>query len=107
MSTYLIPSHLRVLRQVWQGRVHAEPARNGGIRFTVDSKPASVDTECVIAVLLHDGYAEHHLTSAEEWATVQTTTNGDATLAALGADHAKFTDLSATEARALTEVGQS
>jgi len=103
-STYLIPSHLRVLRQIWQGRVHVEPTRTG-LRFTLDSKPISVDTEAIVAVLIYDGYAEHRLGPHDEWATVQTTDKGDDTLAALGADQDRFRDMTAAEARALADAG--
>ena len=115
-EVYLDPSHLRLLRQVWQGR--ATYQRNTSTRansapwvFCVDDQKVSTVNSIMLITLLRDGYVTHPTALVgDEWVNLQPTEKGETVLSALGADatrYSKFHDLTATEARALANDPES
>lgn len=91
---YLIPEALRLLRQVWQGRVTLTAVGwdRKRTRFAIDDKPASDINDLHLRWLCKHRYLEANLSPSEQWALARTTEFGDEVLARNGADTDKFTD---------------
>lgn len=90
---YLVSSSLRLLRQVWQGRVTWAKAGAGKFRFTIDDRPAPVGKDLELRWLRDRDYlTTAALSEGDEWAVARTTDFGDEVLAANGADFDKFRD---------------
>lgn len=104
-NLYLIPSALRLLRQVWQGRVvWARRGRTGAPVFHIDDQPASTIVDIEMRWLHDNGYIERApLLVDDEWSVERTTDLGDRVLAHWGADRGRLHDMTAAESRALTE----
>ena len=97
---YLIPSFLRVLRKIWQGRVTVAPVHrprpgHSDHTFYTDTRPVTVETSIILTLLHRDGYATWPpLTdlTPNETAAVQVTDLGLETLDHCTAMADKFTD---------------
>lgn len=90
---YLIPTVLRLLRQVWQGRVAFQRRGRDRWVFTVDDRPASNVVDLHLRWLADNGYLDTAaLAPGDEWAVARTTDFGDEVLAANGADVDRFHD---------------
>ena len=97
---YLIPSFLRVLRKIWQGRVTVAPLHRprpgySDHTFYTDTRPVTVETSIILTLLHRDGYATWPpLTdlNPDETAAVQVADLGLETLDHCTAMADKFTD---------------
>lgn len=102
-NLYLTPQALRLVREVWQGRVVWQRHGRAGLpRFHRDDQPLSDILDIEMRWLAANGYIEHAtLGTDDEWATTHTTDLGGAVLACWGADRGRLHDMTATEARHL------
>lgn len=102
-NLYLTPHALRLVRQVWQGRVVWQRRGRAGLpEFHVDDQRVGHEVDIELRWLHDHGYTEHApLTTADEWVVERITEFGERVLAHWGADRNRFHDMTAAEARAL------